>query len=59
MGSSTSDKKVVIESDNEQARNEIEILRTRFISGNKYEGTWNAAEKTGIGTYVTSHGQLN
>jgi len=56
MGSSSNKK---IESDNEQTLNEIEILRTRFISGSKYEGTWNAAEKTGIGRYVTSHGQLN
>ncbi|XP_032688925.1 MORN repeat-containing protein 5 isoform X2 [Odontomachus brunneus] len=42
--------------DDNGKKNEIEMLQEiRFISGGKYEGTWNAIDKESIGRYVTSN----
>lgn len=42
--------------DDNEKEDEIEMLQEiRFISGGKYEGTWNAIDKEGIGRYVTSN----
>ncbi|XP_071566830.1 MORN repeat-containing protein 5 isoform X1 [Temnothorax nylanderi] len=42
--------------ENDDGKAEIEMLReTRFITGSKYEGTWDAIDMTGIGRYVTPY----
>ncbi|XP_014482285.1 PREDICTED: MORN repeat-containing protein 5-like [Dinoponera quadriceps] len=44
----------VVQNNNNGNEDKIELLReTRFVSGSKYEGTWNAIDKEGIGRYVT------
>lgn len=45
----------VVQDDNEM-EDEVEVLQEiLFVSGGKYEGTWNAIDKEGIGRYVTSN----
>lgn len=35
---------------------EIEMLpETQFITGSRYEGTWDAIDMTGIGRYITPY----
>lgn len=39
---------------NNEEEDEIEKLQDiRFVSGGKYEGTWNAITMEGVGRYVT------
>ncbi|KAG5331419.1 MORN5 protein, partial [Acromyrmex heyeri] len=46
---------MTMENDDKKA-DEIEMLREiQFVTGSKYEGTWNAIDKTGIGRYVTPY----
>lgn len=46
---------MTMENDDKKA-DEIEMLReTRFLTGSRYEGTWDAIGKTGIGRYVTPY----
>ncbi|XP_018401114.1 PREDICTED: MORN repeat-containing protein 5 [Cyphomyrmex costatus] len=46
---------MTMENDDKKA-DEIETLREiQFVTGSRYEGTWNAIDKTGIGRYITPY----
>jgi len=42
--------------ENDEKPDEIEMFREiQFVTGSRYEGMWNAINKTGIGRYVTPY----